>query len=1398
MAKDDGASAGVAEEIETILQDGKKKELNFVLMKSKGGVVLKAGPSAKGFPKLRAEGREAGGMPAISVCGKLTVSGRTMNMASVEEEPPDPAVMRKLAGQSKKYFKSIGLRPAKMIMTLPNGEVIDSDSVPDEDEDTGEGAGASAPGAVAADSPAAPAAPAGEPGDVKAQLAERLRTLAPRVKEALARAVAGADRLASGLKAAGAELALGSFDKAARLMDAVEEGLRANPAQSETEAGLRESLIKEFNTISADLGALLKQGEAAVAGKAQQFVQMFRTEVDGDLKKARAVLAALQRFVRTEIDRLAPHQAPDSARPISGGDDETGTAASNPTASTGSTPISDGDGSTGVMGKVVDKVTQTVATLDGVIDKVVDKVKETTGGVIEKFTAPEDEKKARAGLEALGLSVDERNAMMEKLKTDPKAVETFKTKKMTDAGVPPERQAAMLKMSEDNPKAFAAALSSLGSMEKDGAVDISADAVQKSLEALEKAKKETEAKQLLADAAASKLAEVNKRYRDASGAVTSAQGRADQALKAIDDLKARVGDPAKLTPEARKSFADESRRLINENETAKAELAKAIAAQKQASMDYADASDKNGKAQAALDKAKEGQAGKQAVQDAKDGKKALIDAMTFGPLATGKLTDEDKAKFASAFAKNAKVADGMLAMTGSAKNPSALAANAGFLAEKASDGFADRNGVGLDFPPEQMTQMALNAARMGDEAGGDYFKNFGAYLDSGKQHAPDPTGGLDGPLADAKEETKRKNKVALARTQAMGAAAIKTDGTVDFNSEAAKGQMDHMMFHPGSLKTFTPQMNMKMADTKALFENPATRDKANETIGNTKLPANTAPGKNAARTLIAGTTGKDKAALTDNDAKAAVLGAMMTPLSQGPVGSCFSTAPTRAIRETDPLRAMDAYAKIATTGQFVATNGTYPANTRLPEGENPLMRSFEYSAATAAADFTNSYEKNNLMVGMFGASGAADNLWAIKGIVGDTAWEDSWDDTAGDWTPGIAKKLMSAVKSQLAFEYDAGPEVGASGGSGGDGHSSQGAYVIKYKGKALVTEAEYIAAMKEIALSVTGETETTPKGTAIVDHISRPEFVQSIIDSNKKGTEPGNYKPWALESGGISNQTKQALNGGTPTVTGITIDTPPPPPEPSEGVRTKAMLKGVMDRIQGSTADMYYFQTIGKNANHGFNVLPKDPSLALVAPPDSADKIEKNLVKPGEDIAKGKLPVERVQKLFEEQIRAQAEGRSGAERDLVLKALKTRPTTAMTPKELNDAVKTAISSYRDAAAQARLDAWFEKENKERKAAGNPELAASSKAGYLDWFKKNFDAGVERAEAALRTKLMKELSPPQVTLADSNWGNPEKQTFFVVAPDVMTGELMMWKKSMPDGTMTPCGRNWADAAWSSVD
>jgi hypothetical protein len=217
--------------------------------------------------------------------------------------------------------------------------------------------------------------------------------------------------------------------------------------------------------------------------------------------------------------------------------------------------------------------------------------------------------------------------------------------------------------------------------------------------------------------------------------------------------------------------------------------------------------------------------------------------------------------------------------------------------------------------------------------------------------------------------------------------------------------------------------------------------------------------------------------------------------------------------------------------------------------------------------------------------------------------------------------------------------------------------------------------------------------------------------------------------------------------------------------------------------------TTGTGANHAFNTLPGDPSLARIAPPDQAAKIDRELVQPGREIAARELPADQAAKIFETQITALANGWGKGERDVLVAALDRRPTAPMTMKDLDALIARETAAFRDANAAARTETW----KKTQAAAGKPPAQAEVDT-YLADMKKKVDDWLteERGEA-----LANAVPLPQVVIADTNWGDATKQLYFVIAPDPRTGELAMFEKDIFTGKLTPKGPNWTNAQFDTV-
>jgi len=940
-----------------------------------------------------------------------------------------------------------------------------------------------------------------------------------------------------------------------------------------------------------------------------------------------------------------------------------------------------------------------------------------------------------------------------------------------------KERAALIDLSKANPAGFAAASDVLQVMDKDGVVDISPAARQKSLEDMEAARRQEVASRAALEQAKKDLEAFAGDVPVPGSEWESKHLAAEQANKAFRDFAAALPAPAEMTEKERQEAMIEGQRLDRLRKEAQAAAVKAKqdmeAAAKQKVVDATGDLEKS--QQAAVDARRD--------LDARDAKRNLLDALTFGPLSqNGKppMSDADKASFIEAFGKDGVMARQALDMAVTAPDPSVIARNVGMVTGKVADGFADATGKKMDLPPDQMRAMGMNALRMGSLQGDDYFKGFDDYLKSGKQHEPDPHGGLDAPLADPTAEEKRVAKVSLARSRDMAAAAINGDGKADFGSDTAKASMDHMMFHPGSLTTFTPHMNAKMAEVKGVFTDPATADDAQKVIEDTKVPASGVSGRHTAQKIIGATMGKERGKVTDADAKGAVLSAMMTPLSQGPVGSCFSTAPVRAIRETDPVKAMGEFSKIASTGRYTTPDGKhkYPANLTSPPGENALMRSWEYSVATAAgekADGTMRTRFNEAIMPPNGGWG----LRGIKDIVGAGEWNSTQDPVTGLSIPGVRRKIETGLKRKLKIEYDAGPPIAPGGGGGGDGVSTDGGYKIKYNGTAVTTEAAFMAAIRAIALEAAGVDAGSQEGIKIIALVDAPKFRADIL-TVYGGTDKA---PWNLPSGGFEFDTGSVLFGGAlnrQEVFGQNVG----PPKESTSDRTVKVLKMMTDMQAPNAKGMKVVATSGDNANHAFNALPTNPKLADFSDPDADTKINDLLIQPGKDLAARKMPVEEARRMFEDHIRGMAAKAKGdATKAALVEALKRAPTVEMTYAEMKAKLKAEGDAYITEAAKALSDAYI--------AEHEPTADNARKTVILNFFK---GLGVD----ALDGEIASSLPLPQIDLADTNWGDPTSQVYFVAAPNPVTGELVMWKKDKFKGTMTLAGSDWTDAKWQNVE
>ena len=89
------------------------------------------------------------------------------------------------------------------------------------------------------------------------------------------------------------------------------------------------------------------------------------------------------------------------------------------------------------------------------------------------------------------------------------------------------------------------------------------------------------------------------------------------------------------------------------------------------------------------------------------------------------------------------------------------------------------------------------------------------------------------------------------------------------------------------------------------------------------------------------------------------------------------------------------------------------------------------------------------------------------------------------------------------------------------------------------------------------------------------------------------------------------------------------------------------------------------------------------------------------------------------------------------------------------------------------------------------LSYPDPAGAAAYFK---DSATLDAENAAR----QEMGAPEFVIADSNWGSSETHTYFVIAPDLVTGEPTLYQKTVPPGDLTPASDDWSRREWASIE
>ncbi|MFT7060716.1 MAG: hypothetical protein ACJASV_003240 [Pseudorhodobacter sp.] len=94
----------------------------------------------------------------------------------------------------------------------------------------------------------------------------------------------------------------------------------------------------------------------------------------------------------------------------------------------------------------------------------------------------------------------------------------------------------------------------------------------------------------------------------------------------------------------------------------------------------------------------------------------------------------------------------------------------------------------------------------------------------------------------------------------------------------------------------------------------------------------------------------------------------------------------------------------------------------------------------------------------------------------------------------------------------------------------------------------------------------------------------------------------------------------------------------------------------------------------------------------------------------------------------------------------------------------------------------------------PTATNADKASYLVFYQNQVSGEIK---AASDTYLINKIDVPEVVIGDVNWGGPEGQSLFIVAPDPVTGDLVLWEKDKFSGKIKLLDKNWADGPWDTV-
>ncbi|QEW22634.1 hypothetical protein LA6_004866 [Marinibacterium anthonyi] len=783
-----------------------------------------------------------------------------------------------------------------------------------------------------------------------------------------------------------------------------------------------------------------------------------------------------------------------------------------------------------------------------------------------------------------------------------------------------------------------------------------------------------------------------------------------QTLEADAGARSAATFDDKLASEARLLTAFENLQIVRT--AANANLGDATLAQalNQAQADY----------DAAVDQAL-------AIRD----KRLLIRAVTAGPLsgdAPRKLPRGVVNGALDLFDKNAPLASEALDAASHSKSPEAVLAFADLCCDSFNTSF-EATLATRQMTTEDAIAYATSLIKLSGKIPAEYLAEFQDYIFYDRHW--DDRGNLDATGKTAEQVTQDRVKHVTDRL-------VRDDGTLDI--AAGRQAMLDLMFHPAAQDPSNALLINHMLETFDWLENTPEAEALLQNV--------TVPNPGAGLGLVSRDCGQDAALVDATDTRLSIMNAMMTPIRQGKIGSCFSTAPIIKMRQEDPLKTMKAFRDLAQNGVFKPEGGLppVPAIVNLPADDNPLIRSLEATVATSGVQQNRSH-KNRVLARSVGEIGKLISKGAASGIRKSVEKR-------------LANEIWAAV--ELSYEPEAVIPVAA------DGRSSKGRYVLKNKdtGLTIADEAEYKALITRVIREVAADPNSGLAGLEqdLIDQLDKKGFAKALQMDGRD--------PWNLASGGSLTDTYKVLYGSVALKDVVGKQAVNKKGSAQRAVNVLHSIARASVKLPGDPDPDRMLNGSNASAKHAYNILPFHPDMQALTrdgPGQIGAKITTEVIDKAAELARTPVPAERLAGCYEALVADKLKGVTDpALKQALENALRDgMPQQAMTPSVFQKHCATAFAVVHQRKAQMK--------DEEAQANGGPAMSKKQKQQTeqqeyaSDW-------------SAIHNKLLNALDVRSFVVADTNWGDADQKTLLAVFPDPVTGLPVFGIKKEPPGTL----------------